>query len=109
MASAYKILGQVNPSANTLSNVYVTGASASAVISSLTVSNQTSSNASYSIVVRPVSESLAAKHYILRGAVAPGSDTVIITSGITMGSDVILAANAATSTLSFSAYGTELT
>ncbi len=51
MATTYKVLGQLNPAANTLSNVYTVPAATQAVISTITVCNQSASNASYSISV----------------------------------------------------------
>ena len=53
MPNTYKILGQVNPSANTQSNVYVVPAATEAVVNSIMVANLGSSNVSYSILVMP--------------------------------------------------------
>ena len=39
--TAYKILGQIAPTQNTLTNVYVTGASATGVVSTIYICNQT--------------------------------------------------------------------
>ena len=39
MAQSYKILGQVNPTANTLSNVYVTPNATEGVVNSIVISN----------------------------------------------------------------------
>ena len=108
MAQSYKILGQVNPTANTLSNVYVTPASTEGVVNSIIIANQNTTNASFSLIVRPVSESIADKHYIVRGCVVPGSDTMTMTLSLTLQSDVILAANTNSSNLSFGAYGVEI-
>ena len=95
MANSYKILGQLEPTPNALTNLYVTGASASAIVSALTITNLTDSNSSYSLVVRPINESLGDKHYIIRGA--------------TLNSNVILAANTNGTNVSFQAYGAEIT
>ena len=56
MPNTYKILGQVNPSANTQSNVYVVPAATEAVVNSLTIANQGISNVSYSVIVMPTAE-----------------------------------------------------
>jgi hypothetical protein len=40
MANAYKILGQLNPTANTQGNVYVVPAATEAVINSIQIANQ---------------------------------------------------------------------
>ena len=54
MPNTYKILGQVNPSANTQSNIGVVPAATEVVINSIQIANQnTTTNASYSIIVMP--------------------------------------------------------
>lgn len=109
MANSYKILGQLQPTPNALTNLYVTGASASAIVSALTITNLTDSNSSYSLVVRPINESLGDKHYIIRGGVLPGREQITISSAATMNSNVILAANTNGTSVSFQAYGAEIT
>jgi len=109
MPSTYKILGQVNPTANTLSNVYVTGAAASAIVSTITIHNFSDANSSYSVVVRPINEALANKHYVIRGGIIPARELISITGAVTMNAEVILAANTNSSSISFNAYGVEVT
>jgi hypothetical protein len=46
MANTYKILGQLNPSANTQGNVYVVPAATSTIINSIQIANQSATNAS---------------------------------------------------------------
>ena len=108
MAQSYKILGQVNPTANTLSNVYVTPNATEGVVNSIVISNLSATNSSFSLVVRPVDEALDDKHYIVRGCVVPGSDTLTMTLSLTLQNNVILAANTNSSNLSFGAYGVEI-
>jgi hypothetical protein len=114
MANSYKILGQIAPSSNTLTNVYVTGASVSSVVNTIYLCNQDSANANVSVIVRPVNEALANKHYILQDQRLDAADTIILNLNITMNSDVILAANIATRTgeatanCSVNAYGVEI-
>ena len=114
MANSYKILGQIAPSSNTLTNVYVTGASVSSVVNTIYLCNQDSANANVSLIVRPVNEALANKHYILQDQRLDAADTIILNLNITMNSDVILAANIATRTgeatanCSVNAYGVEI-
>ena len=94
MANSYKILGQVAPTQNTLTNVYVTGASVSSVVNTIYICNQSAANANVDIVVRPINETLANKHYILQNQRLDAADTIILNLNITMNSAVILAANA---------------
>jgi hypothetical protein len=114
MANSYKILGQIAPTSNTLTNVYVTGASVSSVVNTIYLCNQDSANANVSVIVRPVNEALANKHFILQNQRLDAADTIILNLNITMNSDVILAANIATRTgeatanCSVNAYGVEI-
>lgn len=109
MANSYKILGQLEPTPNTITNVYVTGASASAIVSALTITNLTDSNASYSLIVRPINEALSNKHFIIRAGFLPGREQITISSALTMNSSVILAANTWNPNVAFQAYGAEIT
>lgn len=105
---SYKILGQVNPTANTLSNVYVVPAATEGIVNSIIIANQSATNSSFSLVVRPTSEALDGKHYIIRGCVVPASDTLTMTLSLTLPTGSILAANTNSSSLSFGAYGVEI-
>ena len=118
--TAYRILGQIAPTQNTLTNVYVTGATANGIINTIYLCNQSSANANVDVVVRPINETLANKHYILQNQRIDAADTLILNLNITMNSAVILAANASgrageannqlsASNVSISAFGTEIT
>ena len=115
MATSYKILGQSLPAANTLSNVYVVPAATSTIVSTITITNQDSANANVDIIIRPINEALAAKHYLLRNIQIPRADTLILSPGLTLNASVILAVNNAVSAgevyanVSFNAFGVELT
>ena len=109
MAQTYEILGQLAPSANTLTNVFVTGASSSAIVGTITLHNFSDANASYSLVVRPINETLVNKHFIIRGGILPAREMISITGAVTMNANAILAANTNGGSVSFNAYGVEIT
>ena len=115
MAAAYKILGQTLPTANTLSNVYVVPAATSTILNTITICNQSAANANVEIIIRPINEALANKHYILENVLIPRADSLIFSPGITLGADVIVAVNNSVYTgetaanVSFNVYGVELT
>jgi len=115
MPTAYKILGQTLPTANTLSNVYVVPAATSTILNTITICNQSSSNANVEIVIRPINEALANKHYILENVFLPRADSLIFSPGITLNAEVIVAVNNSVVTgetaanVSFNVYGVELT
>jgi hypothetical protein len=105
MATAYKVLGQVNPAANTLTTAYT--AAAQAVISTISVCN-TGTSASYRIAVRVAGAAIDPKQYIVYNTVVDGSDSAFLTLGITMASTDVISVYATTSTLSFNVFGSEI-
>jgi hypothetical protein len=113
MANIYKILGQVNPSANTQANVYVVPAATSTVINSIQIANQSASNVSYSLMVIPSAEFASpasnGKYFIIRGSTMPASDAATLTLSLSLPAGAIIAANTNSASLSFSAFGVEIT
>ena len=107
MATSYLVLGQSNPSATTETTLLT--ASAATVVSSITICNQTASAATYRIAVRPSADgSTAAKHWIVYGATVAASDSTILTLGLTLATGDTVRVYASTATLSFSAFGSEM-
>jgi hypothetical protein len=108
MANAYKVLGQIAPSATTATAIYTVPSATEAVVSSIVVCNR-STAATFRIAVRPDGATLANQHYIAYDADIAANDTVILTIGVTVDATDILEAYASSANLSFSAYGTEIT
>ena len=115
VVSGYKILGQIVTTANSIANVYVVPAATSASIGTITVCNGTANDVLLDLVMRPSSEALATKHYIVRSITLPAADTLIIDSGVTLNTGAILAANttggnaaACAAGISVHAYGVEI-
>ncbi len=109
MPSSYKVLGQSNPTANTLTTLYTVPAATTAVISTLTVCNLASANATYGIAVRPAGEAIASKHYVAYFTTVPGNDTTIITIGMTVSATDVISVSASTANLVFNAFGAQVT
>jgi hypothetical protein len=109
MATTYKILGQAAPTANSLTDVYTVPSATQAVISTITVCNQTASNASYSISVAANGAADANTQYIARGAVVPAADSISLTLGITLDAADVVRCNTNTSNVSFNIFGSEIT
>jgi hypothetical protein len=111
MAQSFKRLGAIYPTANTQTNVYVVPAATEAVVSTITVCNQTSLNASFSIALMTASEYAAPapnQSYVIRGGVVPPADTIVLTMGLTANAASIFAANTNTTGLSFIMFGSEV-
>jgi len=112
MAQEYKTLAQVTPTADVLTNLFVTGASTQAVIGTITVSGlfePPGTNSSFSLLVRPINEEIDDKHYIFRGSPVLSEEVLIISGAVTMGPNTILAANNYTGNAHFTVYGVEIT
>ncbi len=110
MPTNYKILGQVNPSASTSTNLVTVTSTASSyvVVSSISVANLAASDATYRIAVRPNAETLANKHYLAYDVTVGASDTTIITVGLTLDSSDVIDVYASSANLAFHAYGSEI-
>lgn len=109
MPTAYKILGQNNPAATTETTLYTAPALTSTVVSTVTICNQASSAATYRIAVRPAADgSTAAKHWVVYGATVGASDTTALTLGLTLAAGDVIRVYGSTATLSFAAFGSEI-
>jgi hypothetical protein len=108
MATAYKVLGQVAPSATTATTVYTVPAATSAVVSSIAVCNRAGTAATFRLSVRPDGASLANEHYLTYDAALDANDTIILTIGVTMDATDVLEAYASSGDLTFQAYGSEI-
>ena len=108
MATTYKVLGQSNPAATTLTTLYTVPASTQAVISSISVANLTATAATFRIAVRPAGASITNAHYLGYDITVGASDTTIITVGVTMNATDVLSVYASTANLTFQAFGSEV-
>ena len=108
MATAYKVLGQLNPTANTQTTLYTTPTGNNTVISTIAICNQAATSTTFCVAVQALGAALQSRHYVNFNTPVPANDTITLTLGITMGASDILSVNAASSTVSFSAFGTEI-
>ena len=108
MATTYKVLGQSNPAATTLTTLYTVPSATQAVISSISVANLTATAATFRIAVRPAGASITNAHYLGYDITVGASDTTNITVGITMNATDVLSVYASTANLTFQAFGSEV-
>jgi hypothetical protein len=108
MPNVYKVLAQSNPSATTATTLYTVPAGTSAVLSTITICNQAASAATYRIAVRPAGATLAAQHYVAYDIAIAANDTTALTLGLTLATTDIVTIYASSATLSFNAYGSEI-
>ena len=104
---AYKVLGQSNPSATTLTTLYTVPSAKSAVCSTLSVCNQAASSGTYRVAVRPAGEAIATKHYVVYDATIPANSTDTLTIGITLATTDVVSVYASSTSFSFNLYGDE--
>lgn len=108
MPTVYKVLGQSAPSATTDTTLYTVPSATNTVVSTIVVCNRSASAATYRIAVRPDGASIANQHYIAYDVSVGASDSTALTLGITMDAADVITVYASTSSLSFSAYGSEI-
>ena len=108
MPTVYKTLAQSAPAATTLTTLYTVPASTSTVISTIMICNQAATAATYRIAVSPAGAAIANQHYIVYGATVAGSDATALTLGLTLATTDVVRVFASTATLSFSAFGSEI-
>lgn len=108
MATTYKILGQSNPIANTLTTVYTVPAGTQAVVSTVTICNQANVATTFKLAVQPANATIANKHYVNYDTPLPANDTIALTIGMTLGNTDVVSANCATSNVSINVFGSEI-
>ena len=109
MPASYKVLGQSNPSSATNTNIYTVPASTSAIVSTLTICNLSSSATTVRVAVRPAGATVSGQHWIVYDASLPGSDSMCLTLGLCLASTDVVTIYAASANVGFSLFGTEIT
>ena len=111
MATAYKVLGQSNPTATQNTTLYTTPSGTSTVVSTIVVCNQTTTAATFRLIIQQsaeVSTTILAKQYVAYDVSVGGSDTTALTLGVTLATGDAIKVYASTATLSFMAFGSEI-
>lgn len=109
MPATYKVLGQSNPASTTDTTLYTVPASTSAVCSTLSVANISTSATNYRIAIRPAGASIANQHYIAYDVPIPANDAVMLTLGISLAATDVVTVRAGNANLAFSLFGSEIT
>ena len=107
MATTYKVLGQVEPSATTNTTLYTVPSATSAVCSTLTVCN-TGVSTTFRIAIRPAGATLSDIHYIVFDNAINANDTVFLTLGITLATTDVVTVYAGTASVVFNLFGSEI-
>jgi hypothetical protein len=108
MANAYKVLGQNDLPATTLTDVYTVPASTETVISTIVIANRTASAESFRIAIRTGGDAVEDKHYIAYDVGIAANDSTTLTLGVTLEATDVLSVYASAVDLSVNVFGTEI-
>lgn len=108
MPTTYKVLGQVAPSATTLTTLDTVPSATSAVVSTIAVCNRAATAATYRIAIRPAGAAISDEHYIAYDSTVAANDSTMLTIGITLAATDVISVYASTANLSFNAFGSEI-
>jgi len=107
MATTYKVLGQVSPSATTATTLYTVPNAKSAVCSTLVICNRGIST-TYRVAIRPSGATLDNIHYLVYEAAINQYDTTLLTIGITLATTDVVTVYAGTASVTFQLFGSEI-
>jgi hypothetical protein len=107
MANIYRVLGQINPTANTASTLYTCATANGAVGSTLAICNQ-GATTTFRVAIRPAGATLANTQYISYDTIVNNNDTVFLTVGLSLANTDVVTCYANTANVSFSLFGSEL-
>jgi hypothetical protein len=108
MANAYKVLGQNDLAATTLTDVYTVPASTETVISTIVIANRTAAAESFRIAIRTGGDAVEDKHYIAYDVPIAANDSTTLTLGVTLEATDVLSVYASAVDLSVNVFGTEI-
>ncbi len=109
MTDTLLVLGQDYPNANVLTTLYTVPSSTSTTVSSITICNQSSGSANFSVSVAPSGAADTPSQYIYFQLYLDGNDTFIATVGFTLASTDQVRVLSNTGNVSFSLFGVQIT
>jgi hypothetical protein len=110
MATTYKVLGQVLAASSNAYGTLYNPSGVSAVVSSIVVSNQSTSPATYSIAIMGAASSPTAPDATLlcAGITLPANTTTSYTLGVTLEAGKFIRVSASSTSVGFQAFGSEI-
>lgn len=107
MAAAYKVLGQVAPSATANTDLYTVPAATQTASSTVSICNRGSTQTTFRIAVRVGGAPIDVKQYIAYDAPVDPNDTKFVTVGMTLAATDVVTVYAGNTNLSFNLFGAE--
>jgi hypothetical protein len=108
MATSYKVLGQVKPSANTLTTAYTVPSSTEAVISTIVVTNLGPTSTTYRIAIRKDGANISQEMYIAYDISIPAVDSLALTLGVTINAADVISVESYSGLVNFHIFGSEI-
>jgi hypothetical protein len=108
MPTNYKILGQVATSATTSTDLLTVASSTQVVVSSIVVANRDSAAATYRISAASAGAAIGNAQYLAYDVTVGGSDSTVLTLGITLSATDKIRVYASNANLTFTAFGSEI-
>jgi hypothetical protein len=108
MATSYKVLGQITPSAASATTLYTVPAATQTVVSTLIACNQNTAVCTIRVAIRPDGATLESKHYLVYDATLAAQQTITFTLGITADASDVLTVQSSNAVTSFNAFGSEV-
>lgn len=109
MPSVYKVLGQAAPANTNNADLYTVPAGRQAIVSSITITNDTGTAATARIFVRVAGAAASASNALVYDTSIAANSVVGLTLGVTLGAtDVLTVQNGTANALTFQAFGQEV-
>ena len=109
MASSYLVLGQSNPGATTLTAMYTVPALTSAVVSTINVCNRSATATTFRVSIAIAGAGDTNAQYLAYDAPIGGNAVIPLTIGVTLATTDVIRVYATLATLTFQAFGTQIT
>ena len=108
----YKILGQIQTTANVLTTIYTVPAATNTMISTITICNQSPNTVSVNVAANVSGSAVTTKNFIVSGYALGAAETLVLEPRVSLNVGSILSANVtganASSNISINAFGVEI-
>ena len=109
MTDTLKVLGQINPTATTLTTLYTVPAATQTTVSSIMICNTTNAGTTFSVSVAIAGASDAIHQYLWYVMPLNANDTFLATLGITLATTDVVRVWASNNNVAFNMFGVEIT
>ena len=108
MATTYKVLGQVEPSATTETTLYTVPSATEAVCSTLSVCNKAATAGTFRVRIKVAGAADDDKQFVVYDAPIGAKDTLLLTFGATLAATDVVVVYASSADVTFQLFGSEI-